>query len=57
MKLSEAIAVWDILHTRDTGDVGYFDLQEALEQVLGELENDCKTLAGIQERHAKQAGR
>jgi len=39
MKLSEISAVWDILHTKDTGDVGYCDLEEAVGQVV-EIENN-----------------
>ena len=39
MRLSEVIAIWDILHEKDTGDIGYCDLEKAIEQVCG-IEND-----------------
>ena len=39
MKLSDIITVWDILHLKDTGEVGFCDLQDALETVVG-VEND-----------------
>ena len=39
MKLSNTIAIWEILHTRDTGDIGFSDLADAIKQVDGE-END-----------------
>lgn len=39
MKLTDVIAVWDILHIRDPGDIGYCDLLEAIEKVVG-VEND-----------------
>ena len=39
MKLSEFIAIWEILHIKDTGDVGYCDLEKAIEQICG-VEND-----------------
>ncbi len=39
MKLTEVIAIWDILHVKDVGDLGYCDLQAAIEEVAG-IEND-----------------
>jgi len=39
MKLTEVIAVWDILHVKQTGELGYCDLEEAIEKVVG-IEND-----------------
>ncbi len=41
IKLSEIIAAWDILHVKHTGEIGYCDLQNALEEVGVEIENDC----------------
>lgn len=35
IKQSEIIIVWDILHRKNTGDVGYSDLDEAMSEVLG----------------------
>lgn len=39
MKLSEIIRVWDIIHTKDVGELGYCDLERAIENVVG-IEND-----------------
>lgn len=39
MKLTEVIAIWDILHIKDTGELGYCDLEKAVEQVCS-IEND-----------------
>ena len=33
MKLTEIMAVWEILHVKDVGDLGYCDLQDAIEKV------------------------
>ena len=41
MKLSKIIEVWDILHAKDTGDLGYCDLEDAVEQIDG-IENDIR---------------
>jgi len=44
MKLTDVIAVWDILHIKDPGDIGYCDLEKAIDKVVG-VENDvcCNT--------------
>ena len=39
MRLSETIAVWDTLHVKDTGEIGYNDLVEAIVKTVG-IEND-----------------
>lgn len=39
MKLTEVIAIWDKLHIKDTGELGYCDLEIAIEKVVG-IEND-----------------
>ena len=39
MKLSQLIALWDILHRGNTGDIGFCDLVDAVEKVV-EVEND-----------------
>ena len=31
IKLTELIAVWDILHVKDVGEIGFCDLDSALE--------------------------
>ena len=43
MKLSEVIEVWELLHSRDTGEVGYCDLEHAIESVVG-IENDISPM-------------
>jgi len=49
MKLSDVIKVWDILHVRDTGELGFCDLERAIDAVVG-TQNDCKNLQEIQLR-------
>lgn len=44
MKLSEAIAIWEIVHVKDTGELGYCDMEKAIEEVVG-IENDIPSLA------------
>lgn len=39
MKLSDIIAIWEILHVKDTGNIGFCDLADAIKQTVGE-END-----------------
>ncbi len=39
MKLTDVIKVWDELHAKDVGELGYCDLQVAVERVVG-IEND-----------------
>ena len=39
MKLTEVIKIWDILHTKDTGELGYCDLERAIDTIVG-VEND-----------------
>ena len=43
MKLSDTIAIWEILHVKNTGDVCFRDLAEAIKQIVGE-ENDMPPL-------------
>lgn len=33
MKLSELVRVWEILHQKDTGEVGFSDLVDAVDKV------------------------
>lgn len=40
MKLSELIKAWDILHLKDTGDIGFCDLDKALTEAGVLIEND-----------------
>lgn len=37
--LSEVIKVWDLLHTKDTGELGFCDLEGAVDTVIG-IKND-----------------
>jgi len=39
MKLSELIKVWEILHQGDLGELGFCDLADVIERVVG-LEKD-----------------
>ena len=39
MKLTKAIQIWEGLHVKDTGEIGYCDLEKAIEAVDG-IEND-----------------
>jgi hypothetical protein len=39
MKLSDVIRVWDILHHRNTGELGYCDLEKAIAETVG-IEDD-----------------
>ena len=39
MKLTDVMAVWDIVHTKDIGNLGYCDLENAIEEVVG-IEDD-----------------
>ena len=41
MKLIAVIEVWDKLHTKNTGDLGFCDLEKAIDEVEG-VENDIK---------------
>lgn len=39
MKLTDVIEIWGKLHVKDTGELGYCDLEAAIEGVVG-VEND-----------------
>ena len=39
MKLTDVIEIWEILHVRDVGELGYCDFEKAVGQVVG-IEND-----------------
>jgi len=39
MKLTDVILIWEELHMKDSGDLGYFDLESAIEKTVG-IEND-----------------
>lgn len=40
MKLTDVIKIWEILHVYDTGELGYADLENAIEEVGIDIEND-----------------
>ena len=40
MTLEELIAVWDELHVKDTGELGFCDLADAVEKVVGITNNE-----------------
>ena len=39
IRLTEIIELWEILHVKDTGELGYCDLEQAVDQVLS-VQND-----------------
>ena len=39
MKLTDVVKVWDIIHVLDVGDLGFCDLEKAVDKVCG-VEND-----------------
>lgn len=39
MKLSDVIKIWDELHKKDVGDIGFNDLADAIEKVVS-IKND-----------------
>jgi len=39
MKLTKVIEVWDSLHVKNVGELGYCDLEKAIEDAVG-IEND-----------------
>lgn len=41
MKLSQVIAIWDELQVKDTGEVGFYDLEKAINKIIG-IENDVE---------------
>jgi len=50
IKLTELIAAWDILHVNDTGDIGFCDLDKALEESGVTVINDvCETHPELEE--------
>jgi len=52
LKLSEVIRVWEHLHHKDTGDVGFADLERAIRHSGIEVENDispCQPEVAVRE--------
>ena len=35
MKLTDVMKVWDIIHVKDVGELGFCDLEDAIEEVVG----------------------
>ena len=35
MKLTDVIRVWEIIHVKDVGELGFCDLENAIEEVVG----------------------
>ncbi len=48
MKLSDAIRIWDEIHTNDCGQMGFNDLERAIALVVG-VENDCISMDTLME--------
>ncbi len=42
INLTDVIAVWDELHVRDVGDIGFCDLEKALDRIVG-VHNDVNS--------------
>lgn len=53
MKLTDVIGIWDILHTRDVGELGYCDLEKAVEAVVG-VEDDISSCRPSYKRSQQQ---
>jgi len=43
IKLTKVMEIWDELHTRDTGEIGFSDLEQAIEKIVG-VENDVPSV-------------
>jgi len=43
MLMSQLVRAWELLHVKNTGDIGFCDLEAALELAGVELENDVPT--------------
>ena len=57
MKLSQLIKAWDILHVKDVGEIGFCDLDEALQKAGVVIQNDisgCQPLAPTQAQTDKE---
>lgn len=39
MKLTDVIKIWDEIHVKNTGDIGFCDLEKAIEKIVG-IENN-----------------
>lgn len=39
--LTDVIAIWDVLHVHDTGDIGYCDLEAAIEEAGIQIINNA----------------
>ena len=42
MKLTKIIQIWEELHTKDVGEIGFCDLVNAIEKIV-DIENDIAT--------------
>lgn len=44
IKLTSVIKIWDQLHARDTGEIGFCDLEKALDNTVGVVNdiNSCQ---------------
>ena len=49
MKLSKIIEVWETLHVKDCGEIGYCELEKAIEKADG-IENDIDTCLPVTQR-------
>ena len=51
MRLSGVIAVWDIIHVMDTGELGFCDLEKAIDTVVG-VQNDIDSCQSVYNRRS-----
>lgn len=54
MNLTDVIKVWDELHIKDTGELGYPDLEKAIEKVVGIRNNVPGCYSSNTEKEVKE---
>ncbi len=51
VKLSDVIAIWEEIHGKDCGELGYCDLEKAIEKVIGvfdDVSGQCRDFPPMQ---------
>ena len=43
VKLTKVMEIWDELHIKDTGEIGFSDLEQAIDKIVG-VENDVPSV-------------
>lgn len=54
MNLSDVIEIWEKIHVKDVGELGYCDLEGAIEDIVG-IENDINPCMGRSDRIGNHA--